>query len=385
MNDIQIGQPSQLHWFWVIGVCAIVGAYAMVRRRRAIGRFATPIPLANSLVEIQTIRQFVRGLLTVSVVSLVAFALVDLRWGKVWRDVPQKGIEVMFVLDVSRSMLGDDATPTRLERAKQQISDTIEEMQGDRVGLILFAGEVRQKLPLTNHYEDFRQRLREVGPQEIPRGGSRLGDAIRVASQSFLDKTRDHKAVVIFTDGEDMESDPIGAARAAYRDHGIRIFCVGLGDDAKGARIPNRVRRGYVTHQGETVWSKLDGEILQQIADASSGAYIPAGTKQVDMSKVYHGYIASVEQSEFTRARINSYEARFQWFLAPAILLLMLEIWIRTGIRTGIRRSSYDRPHHEGMQQESRKPVSDTPRRSSNPDIESAKSSGPTDRQEVLA
>ena len=136
----------------------------------------------------------------------LVLALIDIRWGKIWREVPQKGIEVMFVLDVSRSMLAEDAKPSRLERAKQQIGDMLEAMAGDRVGLVVFAGERVQLVPLTSHYQDFRQTLRDVGPENVDRGGSRLGDALQLAASGFLDQTGDHKAVVVLTDGEDQET-----------------------------------------------------------------------------------------------------------------------------------------------------------------------------------
>ena len=326
MNDVQIGQPWQLHWGWAILACVALAVYAVIQRRAVLKRFATPFPLARKLVGSRNPNDLIATLLVMTAMVLLVFALVDVRWGKVWREVPQKGIEVIFVLDVSRSMLADDASPSRLQRAKQQISDMVEEMRGDRVGLVLFSGEVRQKIPLTNHYEDFRQRLRNVGPEDIARGGSRLGDAIRVASSSFLSKTPDHKAIVIFTDGEDMESEPVAAARAANSEHGIRIFCVGLGNSKEGAPVPARTRGSFVRHEGVEVRSKLNGDILRKIADAAGGDYIPAETKQVDMSQVYHGYVARVEQGEFASARINSYEARFQWFLGGAIAFLVAEI-----------------------------------------------------------
>ncbi|MCA9235937.1 MAG: VWA domain-containing protein, partial [Planctomycetales bacterium] len=155
---------------------------------------------------------------------------------------------------------------------------------------------------------------------------------IEVASQSFLTKLNAHKAMVIFTDGEDQQSDPIAVAQQAHRDTGVRIFTVGLGDMDQGARIPLAAERGktYLHHDGQQVWSKLHGDILRQVAVETDGAYIPAGTKQVNMSDVYHGYIANVEQMEFETAKINQYEARFQWLLAPALLLLLCEIAIAT-------------------------------------------------------
>ncbi len=175
-------------------------------------------------------------------------------------------------------------------------------------------------------------RSTKSGRTTCARGGSRLGDAIEVASQSFLTKLNAHKAMVIFTDGEDQESGPVEVARKTHTETGVRIFTVGLGDMERGARIPIHSGNGgeFLQHEGEQVWSKLDGDVLRQVAIDTGGAYVPAGTKQVNMSDVYHHYIADVEQTEFETARINQYEARFQWFLAPALLLLLLEVVIVT-------------------------------------------------------
>jgi Ca-activated chloride channel family protein len=332
MSDIQIGNPTQLEWIWLIALCLAACVFAAAARRRARSQFATANLIARALPPYHTFRRTLGTVLVTAAMALMVVALVDVRWGKVWRDVPQKGIEVMFVLDVSRSMLADDAAPNRLERAKQQIKDTVDEMAGDRVGLVVFAGDVKQHTPLTTHYDDFKQSLDEVGPHNVRRGGSRLGDAIEAASHAFLTKSNAHKAMVIFTDGEDQESDPIAAARKAHDETGVRIFTVGLGDMDKGSRIPleSRDHSGYLEHDGQLVWSKLHGDVLRQVATETDGAYVPAGTKQVNMSDVYHNYIAGVEQTEFETAKINQYEARFQWFLAPALVLLLAEIALST-------------------------------------------------------
>ena len=330
--DIQFGNLNQLGWLWLVAICLGAVVFAAIARRRAAKQFATANLLRSVLPKGGSARRTVATALVLASLALMVAALVDVRWGKVWRDVPQKGIEVMFVLDVSRSMLADDAAPTRLERAKQQIKDTIDEMAGDRVGLVVFAGDAKQQIPLTTHYDDFKQALDEVGPQNVRRGGSRLGEAIETASKSFLTKSNSHKAMVIFTDGEDQESKPIEAAKAAHEAAGVRIFTVGLGDIAQGSRIPvgGESRSQYLTHDGQTVWSKQNGDVLREIAKVTDGAYIPAGTKQVNMSDVYHSYIGKVEQTKFETARVNQYEARYQWFLLPALILVLLEVAVTT-------------------------------------------------------
>jgi Ca-activated chloride channel family protein len=330
--DIHFGNVSELSWLWLPAICVIAATTAAVARRRARMRYATVNLIRRVLPPFNSLRTGLCTALVTAAMAMMVLALIDIRWGKVWRDVPQKGIEVMFVLDVSRSMLAEDVSPNRLERAKQQIKDVVDEMAGDRVGLVVFAGDARQQIPLTTHYDEFKQSLDEVEPHNVRRGGSRLGDAIDVASHAFLTKLNAHKAMVIFTDGEDQESDPVAVAKKTRAESGVRIFTVGLGDMEKGARIPLHSRNDgeYLRHDGEQVWSKLNGDILRQVAIETDGAYVPAGTKQVNMSDVYRRYIADVEQTEFETARINQYEARFQWFLGIALLLLLLEIAITT-------------------------------------------------------
>ena len=323
--DIYYGQPGNFHWLWLVLLVAIVTFVSIVLHRRAVAQFATPNLLGQLIGSLGLWRDVVSSALIVGALALTVVGLVDIRWGKIWRDVPQKGIEVIFALDVSRSMLAEDISPNRLSRAKQNIKDMVREMAGDRVGLIVFAGDVRPHIPLTNHYADFEQSLEEVGPHNIERGGSNLGEAITLATESFLEKTADHKAIVLITDGEDHQSNPVEAAKQAYEEQGVRIFTVGLGDFEKGARIPTQTgsrQVGFVHHEGEQVWSKLNGDLLKEVAIASEGAYIPAGTKQVDMAAVYHRFIGSIEQQEFDTAKINTYVPRYPWFLGAALGLV---------------------------------------------------------------
>ncbi len=354
--DIQFGNLQQLSWFWLVVVVAAVLVTAMVVRRRAIRQFATanliPRLFPNSLSH----RLVWKSLVTVAAMSLLVLALVDIRWGKTWREVPQKGIDVVFALDVSRSMLADDVAPNRLQRAKQQIKDMVDEMAGDRVGLVVFAGDAKQQVPLTRHYHDFKNTLDEVGTFNVDRGGSHLGDAIELAADCFLDKTDDHKAIVVFTDGEDQESDPVNVAKKVYGEKGIRIFTVGLGDRQQGSRVPvngNSSSGQYLEYKGKQVWSKLNNSILEQVALAADGAYIPAETKLVDMADVYHQYVSNVQQQDFETARINTYIPRYQIFVGLALALVLLEtFWPQRQARTSKTTSSMffsARPDHHGL------------------------------------
>lgn len=328
MNEFEFANLKSLNWSWLILGVLLVMLMSLAWSRRAARQFATQEMLPRIMHRRRTWQTLCGMSACLGTLGLLVLCLVDIRWGQVQREIPQKGIEVMFVLDVSRSMLAEDVSPNRLERAKQMIKDAIDEMSGDRVGLTIFAGEVRQRIPMTNHYDDFKQTLDDVSPTDLQRGGSLLGDAIKYSANGFLSQTNDHQAMVILTDGEDQESDPLREAQQVHNEKGIRIFTIGLGDISQGARVPVRTNSGkdYLQHDGQQVWSKLDGKILTEIAQRTSGAYIPAGTKQVNMADVYHGYIANLEQTEFETARINRLEARYQWFLVPALLLLLIEV-----------------------------------------------------------
>ena len=340
---------------WLRGL-VLVALIATLRNRRALAQFASPNLLATLLPAVGRYRGRISTLLTLAALIGIVIGLIDIRWGKTWRDVPQKGIEVVFALDVSRSMLAEDLSPNRLERAKQDIKDLVNEMKGDRVGLVIFAGEARRKTPLTNHYEDFKQILDEVGPHNLDRGGSNLGAAIDLAAKSFLEKTADHKAIVLITDGEDHESQPLETAKKVHQKYGIRIFTIGLGDASQGALIPLAAREGgesFLEHQGEPVRSKLNGQILQQIATLTDGAFIPAGTKQVDMAAVYQQFIAGINQQDFETARVKVYTPRYQWFLGAAVACLVIEVLISTWPRR-IQRN-FQEPNAIGLTSKSRK------------------------------
>lgn len=329
----EIGNPEMAWLLLLAPLALLLIGYSGWKSRTALAKFGVQ-PTTGRLI-----RSVVSCIALVLGIVLLAVACMDVRWGKTTREVPQKGLEVVFALDVSRSMLAEDARPNRLARAKQQITDMVGEMAGDRIGLVVFAGNAKQAIPLTNHYNDFRQKLDSVGPQSVTTGGSQLGTAIETAADAFLSKTNDHKTVILFTDGEDQESKPVELARRLFAENGMRIFTVGLGDIDKGARIPQARRESgqFVEHQGQQVWSKLNGSILQQIATETQAAYIPAGTKRVNMADVYHNYIAQVEQSEFETAKVNAFIPRFQWFAFPAFVLLLVHGWLTS---SGIRQNS---------------------------------------------
>jgi Ca-activated chloride channel family protein len=267
----------------------------------------------------------------------LAVALLDPRWGVSFTPVQQRGVDLVVVLDVSRSMLAEDVRPNRLERSKQFIRDLVEQLGGDRVALVTFAGTATIKCPLTVDYAAFRLALDLATTESAPRGGSLLGDALRVASESFTDDIPDHKAVVVFTDGEDHGSYPQQAAERLRDERGTPVSIVAIGDADEGARIPVTVdgQRVYLTHDGEEVWSRMNGTLLREVALATGGAYVPVGTGTVDMNRLYEERIEPIATREFEATSKRRYTPRFQWFAGLALGLLLVESFL--GDRRGAR------------------------------------------------
>ena len=325
--DVQFDNELAIHLFWAIPLVVIVYFYGFYRKQRALAFFATPNLIGHLATVVSFGRQRTRAVLVVLALAGLITALTGPRWGVHFEDVQRRGIDIIFCLDVSRSMLAEDVAPNRLERAKQYIRDVVEQLAGDRVGLVTFAGGSVVQCPLTIDYGTFRMVLGDVGIRSSARGGTLIGDAVRMAAGSFADEVKKYKAIILITDGEDQESYPVEAATTAFSDRGVRIYTIGIGDLDEGARIPitRNGQRTYLQHDGQEVWSKLDTRTLEDMALAGGGAYIPAGTRQVDMGQIYEQKIATSELREFEASRIKRYDVQYQWFAGLALVLLMIE------------------------------------------------------------
>jgi len=233
------------------------------------------------------------------------------------------------VLDVSNSMLAEDIKPNRLERAKMAISNLIDRLQGDRIGIVVFAGNAYKQLPLTTDYSAAKLFLSAVDTKIIPTQGTAIGEAINMAVQSFDDKQH-NKAIVVITDGENHEDDAVGAAKNAV-EKGIKVFTIGMGLP-EGSPIPLYDRNGNKLgfkkdRSGKTVITKLNEDMLRQIAAAGNGSYVRAGNASTGLSKVLDD-INKIQKKEIETRQFTDYEDRFQIFLALALILMLVELLI---------------------------------------------------------
>ena len=325
--DLKFDHVEYLYLLWGVPLLAAVFAYGFHRKAAALGVFATANLFGHLMPQLSTARQKFKAVLVLLAVTFLILGATGPRWGKDIVDLQRRGIDLIVCLDVSRSMLAEDIAPNRLERAKVELGDMLRNMQGDRVGLVTFAGDAALSCPLTINYGAYRMALDETTTRSSTRGGSLIGDAVRVGAESFTDKVKGHKAILVITDGDDQESLPVDAARDAYREHGIRVFTIGLGDLGTGSRVPVTIdgRKQYLQHQGQEVWSRMNRAVLDEMAVEGGGASFPVGTSDADFAAFYERIRSKVEAREFETARKELYHAQFQWFAAAALFLLLLE------------------------------------------------------------
>jgi len=303
-----------LHLLWLVPVLGLVFIYGFARRAQALRRFASVNLLTHLVPHVSPGRQRIKAGLVLAAAALLAVAA---------------SIDLMVVLDVSRSMLAEDIAPNRLERAKTELKDLLDVLSGDRIGLVTFAGAPSLACPLTINYGAFRMVLDEVDIRSAPRGGTLIGDAVRLAADSFVDRIKEHKAVLVITDGEDHESYPVEAAQSAYEKQGIRVFTVGLGDPRQGARIPvDAGGRRYLVHDGQEIWSRMNPKDLEEMAAVAGGAYFGAATRDLDFREVYRVINAKVRERELEVSQKRVLIPRFMWFAGAALAVLMLETLI---------------------------------------------------------
>ena len=350
MSDFQFGHVSMLYGLWLLPLLAISMYYASRRRRQAIRRFvaAALLPRLGESSRPDPARRVLKGALVLGATGFLVIALARPAWDNIRQEVVQRGRDVVFLLDVSRSMLAEDLAPNRLQRAKLSILDAVDRLEGDRVALAVFAGTTVVKCPLTLDYGFFRLALDDVSDTSVSRGGSLIGDGVRKVVRDVFDgKRSNYRDIVLITDGEDHESFPVEAAAEAG-EAGIRLIVIGLGDERLGQRIPvaagdpdSAVAAGrkFLQHEGQEVWSRLDAATLRRMADSTPGGrYLNVSTGAIDFGDVYRRLIASAEGREIGSRTIDALEEKFQIFLAICVLLLALEMALRE--RPGAGRAS---------------------------------------------
>lgn len=338
----RFASPGVLLLLLVLPVAAILLWLAFVSARRALVTFSGQTPQSTRP---SPARAATKLCLIVAGAGSLMFALARPQADPVEESVTVRGRDVVFIVDVSRSMLSRDAVPNRLSRAKLWINDLVNTLRGDRVGLVAFAGAAVVKSPLTMDYGFFRMALDELSPASVPRGGTMIGDAIRKAMNDVFEPGPGrYRDIVLITDGEDQGSFPTEAAKQAA-EQGVRLIVIGIGSEVEGAPVPaeERADQKFVEYQGERVRSRLDQTTLAAIAEAASraagesgggGVFLNVGTGTMDLDKVYHDLVGSADQRETETKSNVLYRELFPYFLLIAGACLAIEPMIGGRVRT---------------------------------------------------
>jgi Ca-activated chloride channel family protein len=257
---------------------------------------------------------------------LIIIGLINPQIGTKLEEVKRNGADIMICLDVSNSMRAEDLAPNRLEKSKMALSKLIDKLEGDRIGIIVFGGEAYVQLPITTDYAAAKLFLESINTEMIPTQGTDIGKAIDLSLESFGKDEGKNKAIVIITDGENHDQDALRAAEAAA-EKGISIHTIGMGSE-NGAPIPiykgNQQDGFRKDKDGNTVISKLNEQVLQEIAATGSGIYVRATNSDVGFNSILNA-LDKLEKKQFDSKMYSDYEDRFQWFIAAALLFLLAE------------------------------------------------------------
>lgn len=330
MNEatLQFAQPL---WIAAGALLVVFGVFLFLRsdrrRREDLNKLAHPRFHAKLVAGWSASLRWTRRVLWLVAVLALSFAAARPLFGYEWREVKRRGIDILFAVDTSRSMLAEDLTPNRLERARLGVLDFLEQLEGDRVGLIPFAGTAFSLCPLTLDYDAFRESLNAINTDLIPRPGTDLASAIKEADRLFDEEGNNQRLLVLITDGEDLEGEALKAAEKSA-ELGTTIYTVGVGA-ADGQLIPMRDRYGRQSYlkdeNGEEVRTKLDSATLEAIATSTGGLYVPLGRGAEGLDAIYQQRLALVPKSELAQKLEKVPLERFQWPLGVAILLLGLQ------------------------------------------------------------
>lgn len=323
--------PSILWFAWALPLLVVMLALWRVRAHRRLARFAAE-PMARRLAaSVDPGARIWRSALRVTALALLLLAAARPQWGVGEVEVEQEGIDVVVALDISRSMLADDVAPSRLARAKAELAGLIDSFDGDRVGLVFFAGAAFVQCPLTVDYAAARLFLSQADPSMISAQGTSLAAAVRTALSLFDDESGRSRVVLAVTDGEDFEGG-LEEVRDELQQRDVALYAVGIGT-AEGAPVPLEDdygrRQGFLRdRQGNVVISRLEEAELIRIVQASGGVYARAGRGGLDVDRLRRE-ISALQGSAYRSQRVTRYQDRFVYPLSAALLLLVGEAFVR--------------------------------------------------------
>ena len=328
MQLFRFANPGFLYLLLLLPAIILIYIINEVRKKRALKRLGDVTLVSRLVPEMSQSRPVIKFILQLVAVTSGIIMLARPQFGSRLEDVRKQGVEVIIALDVSNSMLAEDIQPDRLTRAKQAISRLVDNLDNDKIGLIVFAGDAYIQIPVTTDYISAKMFLSTINPNMVPKQGTAIGAAISLGMRSFSPGEGKSKAMIIITDGENHEDDPVKAADEASK-AGIVIHTIGIGS-TEGVPVPvlNNGKKDYLKDaDGNTVITKLDEEILKKIALSTNGNYVRANNSNLGLDEIF-GDIKKMKKQELESTMYTEYNDQFQIFATIAIFLLLIEFII---------------------------------------------------------
>ncbi len=320
------------HIFYLYGLLLIpvfvIVFWAMIKwRKKVLDIFGESSVISQLMPDISKSRPVFKFVLLLIAYFFLIIGIADPQVGSKFEKAKRKGVDLVIALDVSNSMLARDIQPDRLTRAKQAISKLIDNLDNDRISIIVFAGKPFVQLPMTSDYAAAKMFVSTINTEIMPVQGTAIGSAMALAEKCFGEKNsgKRNRALIIITDGENHEDDAVSAAKY-LSEEGIFVHTIGMGS-ADGAPIPLANNRFKTDKDGNTIVTKLDEVLLQQIAAAGNGIYVRASTSDVGLSKIFDR-LDKMDKTEYESKLFSDYEDRFQYFIGLSLIFLFVEVFI---------------------------------------------------------
>jgi len=325
-------QLDEKIWFWALAIIPVIVLLFLVLqlwKYRAQRNFADKALLKKLSPNTSLFKSVLKIVVLCLAFACLALAMVNPKIGTKLETVKREGVDIVFAIDVSKSMLAEDIAPNRLEKSKQLVTQIINNLASDRIGIIAYAGKAFPQLPITTDYASAKMFLQSMNTDMLSSQGTAINEAINLAKTYFDDEEQTNRVLIIISDGEDHSEQAAAVAEEASEE-GIRIFTVGVGD-VKGGPIPIK-KNGVVLNykkdsQGETVITKLNEETLKNIADEANGAYIN-GRNTNEVVENIREILNAMDKTEFEAKQFADFKDQFQWFLGFGIFFLLLDIFL---------------------------------------------------------
>jgi Ca-activated chloride channel family protein len=323
------GDPSYLHALWLLLPLALALRLLHRRGRRLLARLADTTACRHLIAGWRPDRAATRLTLWFLAMACLVTALARPQWGFRWEEVRRRGLDLLILLDTSRSMLAPDLKPTRLDQAKWGVRDLTRTLHGDRIGLVTFAGTSYLQCPLTIDYAAFLMTLDDVYVGALPRGGTAIAEALRTALDTFEKQSQGERVVVLITDGEDHEGDPL-ALLDELKARNVRIYAIGVGT-REGELLPAADgAAGFLKDRsGQVVKSTLQEDLLTRLAVQTGGAYIRAAPGDLGLERLMEEQLSALTRQETDSRVMKQWEERAGWLIAAGLLLLAAEASLR--------------------------------------------------------